>query len=72
MPSANRTTAGNGYHCSYPIIYFFTGKLSGSKVVGPLHGLLIFLKDQLCIKGLETATGHVHQIEKNAMLVDIL
>jgi amidase len=27
------------------------------KVVGPLHGLPISLKDQLCIKGLETTVG---------------
>ena len=27
------------------------------KVVGPLHGLPISLKDQLCIKGLETTMG---------------
>jgi amidase len=27
------------------------------KVVGPLHGLPISLKDQLCIKGLETTIG---------------
>ena len=27
------------------------------KVVGPLHGLPISLKDQICIKGLETTMG---------------
>lgn len=46
------------------------------KVVGPLHGLPISLKDQLCIKGLETTVGYVSWIgkyaEKNAILVDIL
>ncbi|KAF8420565.1 general amidase [Boletus edulis BED1] len=46
------------------------------KVVGPLHGLPISLKDQLCIKGLETTIGYVSLIgeyaEKNAVLVDIL
>ncbi|KIJ21717.1 amidase [Paxillus involutus ATCC 200175] len=46
------------------------------KVVGPLHGLPISLKDQLCMKGLETTMGYVSWIgnyaEKNAVLVDIL
>ncbi|KAG2044807.1 general amidase [Suillus americanus] len=46
------------------------------EVVGPLHGLPISLKDQLCIKGLETTMGYVSWIgqyaEKNAVLVDIL
>lgn len=46
------------------------------KVVGPLHGLPISLKDQICIKGLETTMGYVSWIgkysEKNAILVDIL
>ncbi|KAF9241340.1 general amidase [Melanogaster broomeanus] len=46
------------------------------KVVGPLHGLPISLKDQLCIKGLETTMGYISWIgnyaEKNAVLVDIL
>ncbi|KAH9935683.1 general amidase [Fomitopsis serialis] len=46
------------------------------KVVGLLHGLPISLKDQLCIKGLETTMGYVSWIgkyaEKNATLVDIL
>ncbi|KAG1899186.1 amidase signature domain-containing protein [Suillus fuscotomentosus] len=46
------------------------------KVVGPLHGLPVSLKDQLCIKGLETTMGYVSWIgqyaEKNAVLVDIL
>ena len=27
------------------------------KVVGPLHGLPISLKDQICIEGLETTIG---------------
>jgi len=46
------------------------------KVVGPLHGLPISLKDQLCIKGLETTIGYVSWIgkyaDRNAVLVDIL
>ncbi|KAG2137384.1 general amidase [Suillus bovinus] len=46
------------------------------KVVGPLHGLPISLKDQLCIKGLETTIGYASWIgqyaDKNAVLVDIL
>ncbi|KAG6382122.1 general amidase [Boletus reticuloceps] len=46
------------------------------KIVGPLHGLPISLKDQLCIKGLETTIGYVSLIgeyaDKNAVLVDIL
>ncbi|KAH9839305.1 general amidase [Rhodofomes roseus] len=46
------------------------------KVVGPLHGLPISLKDQLCIKGLETTMGYASWIgkyaDKNATLVDIL
>ncbi|KAG1720691.1 general amidase [Suillus paluster] len=46
------------------------------KVVGPLHGLPISLKDQLCIKGIETTMGYISWIgryaEKNAVLVDIL
>lgn len=46
------------------------------KVVGPLHGLPISLKDQLCVKGLETTMGYVSWIgkyaEKSAVLVDIL
>ncbi|KAG2122712.1 general amidase [Suillus cothurnatus] len=46
------------------------------KVVGPLHGLPISLKDQLCIEGLETTMGYVSWIgrytEKNAVLVGIL
>ncbi|KAH8102239.1 general amidase [Cristinia sonorae] len=58
-------------------------KLTG-KVIGPLHGLPISLKDQLRIKGLETtmaltglvSPGYVSWIgkyaEKNSVLVDIL
>ncbi|KAG2145199.1 general amidase [Suillus clintonianus] len=46
------------------------------KVVGPLHGLPISLKDQLCIKGLETTIGYASLIgqyaDKNAVLVDVL
>ncbi|KZT30418.1 general amidase [Neolentinus lepideus HHB14362 ss-1] len=45
-------------------------------VVGPLHGLPISLKDQLCVEGLETTIGYVSLIgnyaKKNAVLVDIL
>ncbi|ESK92480.1 general amidase [Moniliophthora roreri MCA 2997] len=46
------------------------------KVVGPLHGLPISLKDQFTIKGLETIMGYVAWIgnyaESNCVLVDIL
>ncbi|KAI0077058.1 general amidase [Panus rudis PR-1116 ss-1] len=46
------------------------------KVVGPLHGLPISLKDQLRVKGLETTMGYVSWIgqyaERNSVLVDIL
>ncbi|CAA7263308.1 unnamed protein product [Cyclocybe aegerita] len=46
------------------------------KVVGPLHGLPISLKDQISIKGLESTMGYVSWIgqyaEKNSVLVDIL
>jgi len=46
------------------------------KVVGPLHGLPVSLKDQLRMKGLETVMGYVSWIgkyaEKNAVLVDCL
>ncbi|KAG1779422.1 general amidase [Suillus placidus] len=46
------------------------------KVVGPLHGLPISLKDLLCIEGLETTIGYVSWIgqyaDKNAVLVDVL
>jgi hypothetical protein len=41
-----------------------------------LHGLPISLKDQICIKGLETTMGYVSWIgqyaKRNAVLVDIL
>ncbi|KAG1747889.1 amidase signature domain-containing protein, partial [Suillus paluster] len=33
------------------------GHLKTGKVVGPLHGLPIFLKDQLCIEGVEIIMG---------------
>ncbi|KAI9449479.1 general amidase [Lactarius psammicola] len=50
-------------------------KLTG-KVVGPLHGLPISLKDQLAIKGLETTMGYVSWIgrvaERDAALAEIL
>ncbi|KAH8797753.1 amidase signature domain-containing protein [Xylogone sp. PMI_703] len=46
------------------------------KVVGPLHGLPISLKDQFRIKGLETSMGYVGWIgkydTKNSVLVDLL
>ncbi|KAI0260490.1 general amidase [Gloeopeniophorella convolvens] len=46
------------------------------KVVGPLHGLPISLKDQISIKGLETTMGYVSWIGKvagrDASLVEIL
>lgn len=46
------------------------------KVVGPLHGLPISLKDQISIKGLETTIGYVSWIGKyasrDAVLVEIL
>ncbi|KAJ3548818.1 hypothetical protein NM688_g5248 [Phlebia brevispora] len=49
---------------------------STGKVVGPLHGLPISLKDQLPLKGLETTMGYVSWIgkfaERNAVVVDIL
>ncbi|KZT57365.1 general amidase [Calocera cornea HHB12733] len=44
--------------------------------VGPLHGLPISLKDQICIEGLDTVMGYVAWVDrpaaKNAVLVDIL
>ncbi|KAH9175196.1 general amidase [Lactarius sanguifluus] len=46
------------------------------KVVGPLHGLPISLKDQIAIKGLETTMGYVSWIgrvaERDAALTEIL
>ncbi|KZS93000.1 general amidase [Sistotremastrum niveocremeum HHB9708] len=46
------------------------------KPKGPLHGLPISLKDQLCIEGLDTTMGYISWIgkpaSKNAVLVDIL
>lgn len=46
------------------------------KVVGPLHGLPISLKDQFRIKGLETCMGYVawigHYDKENSVLVDLL
>ncbi|KAL6309985.1 general amidase [Sparassis latifolia] len=45
-------------------------------VMGPLHGLPISLKDQFCVKGLETVMGYAAWIGKvaaeNAVLVDLL
>ncbi|TFK57254.1 general amidase [Heliocybe sulcata] len=45
-------------------------------VVGPLHGLPVSLKDQLCIEGLESTIGYVSLIDKyakkNSVLADIL
>ncbi|KAI0322719.1 general amidase [Amylostereum chailletii] len=50
-------------------------KITG-KVVGPLHGLPISLKDQIRIKGLETSMGYVSWLgkysEKDAVLTEIL
>ncbi|KZT29148.1 general amidase [Neolentinus lepideus HHB14362 ss-1] len=44
--------------------------------MGPLHGLPVSLKDQLCIKGLETTMGYVSWIgkyaDKDAALVEVL
>ncbi|TCD65745.1 hypothetical protein EIP91_002229 [Steccherinum ochraceum] len=49
---------------------------STGRVVGPLHGLPVSLKDQICVKGVETTMGYVSWIgryaQKNASLVDIL
>ncbi|KAJ8456761.1 hypothetical protein ONZ45_g18588 [Pleurotus djamor] len=46
------------------------------KVVGPLHGLPISLKDQVNIEGVESCMGYVSWLgvhaQKNAVLVDIL
>ncbi|KAF8273107.1 amidase signature domain-containing protein [Lactarius quietus] len=46
------------------------------KVVGPLHGLPISLKDQVVIKGLETTMGYVSWVgrvaERDATLTEIL
>ncbi|KAH9474405.1 Acetamidase [Psilocybe cubensis] len=46
------------------------------RVVGPLHGLPISLKDQVNIKGLESTLGYVSWIgkfaDRNAVLADIL
>lgn len=50
-------------------------KITG-KVVGPLHGLPISLKDQISIKGLETIMGYVSWIgkyaERDAVLTELL
>jgi len=50
-------------------------KLTG-KVIGPLHGLPISLKDQIVIKGLETTMGYVSWVgrvaERDATLTEIL
>ncbi|KAH9059366.1 general amidase [Lactarius vividus] len=49
---------------------------STGKIVGPLHGLPISLKDQIAIKGLETTMGYVSWIgrvaERDAALTEIL
>ncbi|KAF7307128.1 Amidase domain-containing protein [Mycena indigotica] len=46
------------------------------KVVGPLHGLPVSLKDQVNIKGIESTMGYIawigKPVEKSAILVDIL
>ncbi|KAI0033148.1 general amidase [Vararia minispora EC-137] len=50
-------------------------KASG-RPIGPLHGLPISLKDQICINGLETSMGYVGWLgkpaEKDAILTEIL
>ena len=44
--------------------------------MGPLHGLPISLKDQICIKGLETTMGYVSWIgnyaDRDAVLTTVL
>ncbi|KDQ53028.1 hypothetical protein JAAARDRAFT_39744 [Jaapia argillacea MUCL 33604] len=49
---------------------------ANGKVIGPLHGLPISLKDQFCIKGLETIMGYAAWIgkpaESDCVLVQIL
>lgn len=42
------------------------------QVVGPLHGLPISLKDQLCIEGLGYVSWIGKYADKNAVLVDVL
>ncbi|KAI0075922.1 general amidase [Panus rudis PR-1116 ss-1] len=46
------------------------------KPIGPLHGLPISLKDQFCLKGLETIMGYASWIgqyaERDSVLVEIL
>ncbi|TFK53544.1 general amidase [Heliocybe sulcata] len=46
------------------------------KPMGPLHGLPMSLKDQICIKGLETTMGYVSWIgkyaDRDAALVEVL
>ncbi|PFH51152.1 hypothetical protein AMATHDRAFT_143192 [Amanita thiersii Skay4041] len=49
---------------------------STGRVVGPLHGLPISLKDQVSVKGIESTMGYVSWIgqyaERNSVLADIL
>lgn len=49
---------------------------ANGKVVGPLHGLPISLKDQFCIKGIETIMGYAGWIgqiaQRDCVLVEIL
>ncbi|KAL4810296.1 amidase signature domain-containing protein [Aspergillus unguis] len=47
------------------------------KVVGPLHGLPISIKDSFCVKGVHTTVGYVSFLkdgvrDKNSALVDLL
>ncbi|EKM60485.1 uncharacterized protein PHACADRAFT_179748 [Phanerochaete carnosa HHB-10118-sp] len=46
------------------------------KTIGPLHGLPISLKDQFCIKGMDTVMGYAGWIgkpaEKDSVLIEIL
>jgi amidase len=49
---------------------------TGGKTIGPLHGIPISLKDQLNIKGIETAMGYIGYLgqiaEHNSIIVDKL
>ncbi|KAK9464079.1 amidase signature domain-containing protein [Lipomyces oligophaga] len=49
---------------------------STGKTVGPLHGLPISLKDQFCVKGIESCMGYVSWVgrvaKENSTIVDLL
>jgi len=45
--------------------------INTGKVVRPLHGLPISLKDQLCIKGLETTNDPLDQTNCNSVIMII-